>query len=163
MSNMEVVEAKSTVEYKSSPATVAPSNFKRKHDEMMARQASTGPDVDDSESLIVDMLHQTGAIEASHQTVIRLLRTDAARHRHDQELRNSLLEVASLYTLNGTLGRQNIGKIVAVAISEAMAAGKIEMVDAGRKNSSITAPHNDAKPTKAKGKTAKATQVAQAT
>ena len=160
---MEVVEAKSTVEYKSSPATVAPSNFKRKHDEMMARQASVGPDADDSESLIVDMLHQTGAIEASHQTVIRLLRTDAARHRHDQELRNSLLEVASLYTLNGTLGRQNIGKIVAVAISEAMAAGKIEMVDPTRKHNHTAAPLADVKAAKIKGKAAKATQATQAT
>ena len=158
MSNMEVVEAKSTVEYKSPPATVAPSNFKRKHDEMMARQVQAGPAVDDRESVIVDMLHKTGAIEASHQTVIRLLRTDAARHRHDQELRNSLLEVASLYTLNGTLGRQNIGKIVAVAISEAMAAGKIEMADPTRKNSPTAAPLADVKAVKMKGKAAKGTQ-----
>jgi hypothetical protein len=121
----------STIEYEQPSNTEgqgAKSNFKRKHEAAIAGVIDGCDDVNDGLSDIVKMLHKSGAMQAAQTVLVGNLRADAGRHQHDQTLRTSLLEVASLYTLNGLLARQRISEVVAIAVKGAIDAGKLTMV-----------------------------------
>lgn len=137
---MEIIGQVSTVEY-DNPSSPPPSNFKRKHEAMLAQHVPSSTDSDTKTSAIVQMLTKTRALHEAQNTLVQSLRADASRHQHEELLRTSLLEVASLYTLNGALARQRIGEVVAVAISSAIDAGRLSVVtDCAKPSATDKAP-----------------------
>jgi hypothetical protein len=121
-----VVLQPSTIEYEQ-----VSSKFKRKHEEMLARRAQpmATDEIDMDLSSITKMIYATKASHEAQTALVKNLRADAGRHQHEQALRSGLLEVASLYTLNGVLARQRVTEVVAVAIKCAIDAGKLAMVN----------------------------------
>ncbi len=115
MEPAEVTDAlqPSTIEYEQ-----VSSKFKRKHEEMLARRAQPmyTDKIDMDLSSITKMIYATKASHEAQTSSVKTLHADAGRHQHEQALRSGLLEVASLYTLNGVLARQRVTEVVDVAI-----------------------------------------------